>query len=148
MPHIFVYGTLLAPEMMSAVTGNLFRSVPAAVRGYRRAYLAGRVYPGIVQDEASEVPGAVYLDVDRESLCRLDFFEGPEYVRGTLTAQLDDGQEVLSEAYIIPPANAHLLTEIPWTLEYFLAQDLSAFVERAKECMEVYEPGKSADRSP
>lgn len=148
MPHVFVYGTLLADEMMRTVTGNEFQAVSAVAQGYRRAYLADRVYPGIVLDAASEVPGAVYLDVDEESLYRLDYFEGPEYVRDTLATLLDDGREVLAEAYIIPPACSHLLTDVPWTLEYFLAQDLSAFVRRAKQCMADYQRGKAPNRIP
>ncbi|MCO6046881.1 gamma-glutamylcyclotransferase [Aeoliella sp. ICT_H6.2] len=148
MSHVFVYGTLIAPEMISAVTGQLFHGTTAVAPGFKRAYLTERVYPGIVVDPASEVEGLVYLDVDEESLRRLDYFEGPEYVRGTLAVRLEDGRQVQAQAYIIPAANGHLMTERPWSVEYFVAQDLSGFVERARLCMENYEPGKAPNRVP
>lgn len=141
MPHVFVYGTLLAPEMMSTVTGKAFDAAPAVARGYKRAYLSERVYPGIVANEGNKVHGAVYLDVDDESIRRLDYFEGPEYLRGPLVACLKDGRELLAEAYIVPEINRHMLTEREWSLEYFLAQDLTAFIARAQNCMEGFKAG-------
>jgi gamma-glutamylcyclotransferase (GGCT)/AIG2-like uncharacterized protein YtfP len=139
MPHVFVYGTLLVPEMMHAVTGKHFELVPATAHGFRRAYLTGRVYPGIAASaEHDQVAGAIYRDVDPESIRRLDYFEGDEYVRDSLLVALADGSKLTAESYVVPAAQHHLMTDIAWDLATFQTADLAGFLQVAHDCMRTY----------
>lgn len=144
--HVFVYGTLLVPEMMQAVTGCEHQSLPATVRGFYRRTLTGRTYPGIAVQPQSSVEGRVYIDVDDEAVARLDYFEGPEYVRQTIEVGLDDGTTLAADAYIVPEVKRHLMTDQPWQLEEFIAAGLYGFLQHAREAMQAYRPGTRVDR--
>lgn len=142
MPHVFVYGTLLVPEMMHAITNRHFQLIPATARGYRRAYLAGQIYPGITASEDhTVVEGAIYCNVDAESLRRLDYFEGSEYVRERLIVTLENGSQLAAESYIVPSTQHHSMTDQPWSLEHFQQADLAGFLQVAYDCMRQYEAG-------
>jgi gamma-glutamylcyclotransferase (GGCT)/AIG2-like uncharacterized protein YtfP len=84
----------------------------------------------------SSVPGLVYLDVDPESLVRLDAFEGHEYIRRSVTVFCNDGtsaggRELTADTYIVPTDSAHILTPEPWTAADFLAHGhLAEFLAR------------------
>jgi gamma-glutamylcyclotransferase (GGCT)/AIG2-like uncharacterized protein YtfP len=82
--HLFAYGTLQAglapPEVAPTVT---------KLRSLGEGFVDGKLYdlgnyPGAIIDPASAwiIYGTVYeLQEDAEILCRLDAYEGPEYVR-------------------------------------------------------------------
>ncbi len=133
-------------EVMQAVAGREHGSVPAKANGYVRRYLAGRIYPGIAVDLASSVEGKVYLDVDAAAIARLDYFEGPEYVRRKIDATLADGSTLAVEAYIVPAEKRHLLTDRPWQLEEFVAAGLDDFLAHARQCMVDFKPGAQVRR--
>lgn len=144
MANVFVYGTLLLPDMMHVVSGGEYESAEAIAHGYCRSRLAGRVYPGIAVDAGSQVAGRVYLEVSDESLRRLDYFEGPEYVRGSLEVVLQDGSRVPAEAYIVPDEKRALLTGETWSIDKYRTHDSRAFRERAEEIMQSYPAGDGA----
>jgi gamma-glutamylcyclotransferase (GGCT)/AIG2-like uncharacterized protein YtfP len=82
--HLFAYGTLqagLAPPEVAPIVAKLRPIGEGFV--YGKLYDLGN-YPGAVIDPASAwiIYGTVYeLPEDAETLCRLDAYEGPEYVR-------------------------------------------------------------------
>ena len=82
--HLFAYGTLqagLAPPEVAPIIAKLRPLGEGFVDG--KLYDLGD-YPGAVIDPASAwiIHGTVYeLPEDAEILCRLDAYEGPEYVR-------------------------------------------------------------------
>ena len=45
---LFVYGTLMFPEVLEVLLGRTPEMAPAALDGWRAAALADRVYPGLV----------------------------------------------------------------------------------------------------
>jgi gamma-glutamylcyclotransferase (GGCT)/AIG2-like uncharacterized protein YtfP len=142
--QVFVYGTLLVPEMMRAVSGRDFKPVAATAEGYGRYYVKGRVYPGIIAEMGSTVEGLVYLDVDTESLARLDYFEGPEYVREQLCVSTGANKTLAAEAYVVPMARCDMLTRDTWTVEAFRREGMLAFVDDAKKIM----TGFASERDP
>jgi gamma-glutamylcyclotransferase (GGCT)/AIG2-like uncharacterized protein YtfP len=95
--HLFAYGTLqagLAPPEVAPIIAKL--------RPLGEGFVAGKLYdlgdyPGAVIDPASPwiIHGTVYeLPEDAEILCRLDAYEGPEYVRIEQLVTLTAGGEV------------------------------------------------------
>jgi gamma-glutamylcyclotransferase (GGCT)/AIG2-like uncharacterized protein YtfP len=130
--HVFTYGTLMFPDVWRAVVGKEFETVAATAARFEIYYVRDAVYPGIIAAADGSVSGLVYLDVDTESIARLDAFEGNDYCRRQIeVTHSDDGQQLLADAYVIPPANRHLLTNEPWTAKKFAARGgLARFVAR------------------
>ena len=76
---VFAYGSLQVTEVMTAVTGKYFPSVPARLPAHARYRLKERAYPGLAPQ-----PGRLHCGVDRLSLSWLDRFEDRFYERRTL----------------------------------------------------------------
>jgi gamma-glutamylcyclotransferase (GGCT)/AIG2-like uncharacterized protein YtfP len=153
--HLFTYGTLMFPEIWQAVVGKDFKTTPAHLPGHEIYRVRNAVYPGIIaapnhslsengplgehsgsrpstlDSRLSSVPGLLYLNLDEESLERLDAFEDDFYRRRPIRVTCEDGRALDAEAYIVPPESAHLLTDEPWTPQEFQARgNLAEFVSR------------------
>jgi gamma-glutamylcyclotransferase (GGCT)/AIG2-like uncharacterized protein YtfP len=130
--HVFTYGTLMFPEVWQAVVGHSFESVEGTAAGFEVFRVRDAVFPGIVAGAGEcSVHGLVYLDVDRDSMERLDRFEDDFYDRRAVSVDCSDGQRRMAEAYIVPPVNRSLLTNEPWGRESFLASGgLEQFINR------------------
>lgn len=109
---IFVYGTLLDPGVMAAVTGRRHKAWPALLPGYRRYRLRHRGYPGIVSETGASVSGCVYY-VDRPALRALDRYEDACYERRRVSVQVGEAGES-AFAYVIPKPHRHLIDPRPW----------------------------------
>ncbi|CAO5175793.1 putative gamma-glutamylcyclotransferase [Frankia sp. AiPs1] len=91
---LFVYGTLMFPEVLAILLGRVPRMERAAVAGWRAAGLRDRLYPGLVPDPASQTSGQVLLGLDTAQTGVLDAFEGVAYEVGPLV--LTDGRAVFA----------------------------------------------------
>lgn len=130
--HVFTYGTLMFPEVWQAVVGRSFETVEGAAAGFEVFRVHDAVFPGITAGTGvCSVPGVVYLNVDQESAGRLDRFEDDFYERRAIAVDCRDGQRRAAEAYVVVPANQHVLTSEPWGREAFLATGgLEQFISR------------------
>jgi len=80
----FFYGTLMAPQVLSRVTGHSTTTLtirPAILPDYRRHRVRGADYPAISPQAGSTVRGALVGGLSDSDLHRLDVFEGSEYER-------------------------------------------------------------------
>ena len=73
----FVYGTLMAPEVVQALIKRVPLMKPAKLRGYIRHSVKGVVFPAIVpaddsEDTASVVQGLVILELTDSEIDILD----------------------------------------------------------------------------
>jgi hypothetical protein len=76
-----------------------------------------------------EVPGIVYLDVDSESVARLDRFEDDFYQRQSIVVACGNGELLIAEAYVVPAERRAVLTQETWSAEEFDARgDLNRFL--------------------
>ncbi|CAI9099506.1 OLC1v1036344C2 [Oldenlandia corymbosa var. corymbosa] len=57
MHNVFVYGSLLADDVVRVLLHRVPRSSPAVLRDFHRFSIKGRVYPAILPIEAKEVVG-------------------------------------------------------------------------------------------
>jgi gamma-glutamylcyclotransferase (GGCT)/AIG2-like uncharacterized protein YtfP len=130
--HVFTYGTLMFPEVWRAVVGKQFETAAATAAGFKIYFVRDAVYPGIIGTPSGSVTGMVYFDVDAESISRLDIFEGVDYHRQPIEiTRSDNGQKLPADAYVIPTAHRHLLTNEPWSAQKFAARgELARFVAR------------------
>ena len=78
---MFVYGTLMVPQVMQDVCGYIGAGTPAQLAGYDRRLVRDEVYPAILPCPGSAVSGLLYRGVSPTQLRRLDAFEGEYYRR-------------------------------------------------------------------
>ncbi|XP_076894892.1 AIG2-like protein D [Bidens hawaiensis] len=95
---VFVYGSLLADDVVRALLRRIPQNSPATLNGYHRFSIKGRVYPAILPVENKKVTGRVLLDITAPELDILDKFEDYEYERRLVDVSLL-GSSGISPAY-------------------------------------------------
>lgn len=115
--HVFVYGTLLVPDIMRQVTGRQYAGEAATLPGFRRYRLRGRSYPGIVPEAEGRVDGMVF-QVGPVALNAIDRYEDPCYERHAVEVKTEAGM-LEAYAYVIPDSRRHLLEPREWDLDYW-----------------------------
>lgn len=128
--NMFVYGTLLVPKIWNAVTGY---HDPESVRGNLAGHRIQRVkagdFPAIVidPDSSAPIPGLVIKNIPPNVLERLDQYEDSFYERIAVHIDTDSGP-VEAHVYRVPPGLAgKILSEDPWTLEWFETEALNRY---------------------
>lgn len=125
--HLFTYGTLCTPDIMASVCGQLFPVEAAVVHGFRRRWIRGCHYPGMIVAPEGAAPepidGVLHLDIDEATWTRLDHYESDLYDCLPVEVELTDGQRVTAHAYILPAAEAYQLSERLWELDRSLLPD-------------------------
>ena len=111
--NLFVYGTLMWPEVVQAILGRAVAAEDALLKGFKRCRMKGVLYPGLKRDQASSVKGKLLRGLTDEDFQRLDKFEGDEYERISSKVQTRHG---LVEAYVYLTKEEFLdsLEDIPW----------------------------------
>jgi len=130
--HVFTYGTLLFPEVMEAVAGRVFASVPATLAGFARVCVRGAVYPGAREEAGGSIAGLLHRDVDAAALARLDRFEGELYERRRVRVALGDGTSIDAEVYVVPPTFVARLEPRAWDPDRFRREHLAAYLARCR----------------
>jgi gamma-glutamylcyclotransferase (GGCT)/AIG2-like uncharacterized protein YtfP len=128
MARLFTYGTLMLAEVMEIVAGRPLPSRRAALRGYRRRRLRGRVYPGIVPAAGETVEGVLWEGVDAAALARIDRFEGSLYDRPELPVAVAPDESCAAFVYVLRREHEALLGEAGWDEAEFRARHLRAYL--------------------
>eukprot|EP00268_Persea_americana_P031206 TRINITY_DN3030_c0_g2_i9.p1 TRINITY_DN3030_c0_g2~~TRINITY_DN3030_c0_g2_i9.p1 ORF type:complete len:142 (+),score=23.21 TRINITY_DN3030_c0_g2_i9:142-567(+) len=85
---VFVYGSLLADEVVHVLLKRVPDSSPAILNNFHRFSIKGRVYPAILPVENKKVTGRVLLGITDPELGVLDTFEDVEYERKAVEVSL------------------------------------------------------------
>lgn len=117
--HVFTYGTLQVEVVWLRVAGKAFATLPAVAHGFRCRRVQGTDYPAIVRYPDESTAGLIYLDVDEQTVDRLDRFEGKQYNRLPIDAISLDGQALSCQAYVFAADRASQLTNETWSLAEF-----------------------------
>ncbi len=96
MHKLFVYGTLMFPEIFKRVTSSKPSYVPAVLKGYHRFNIktpdGGKLpYPAIYPAKDGIVHGLV-TEVSEADLTNIDEYEADEYERVMCTVMTDRGE--------------------------------------------------------
>ena len=126
--HLFVYGTLMIPEVMRRVTGQSFQAKEGILRGYARFLVRDETYPGLMPFPDVETEGVVYYDLDEDAVRLLDLFEGDMYERVEVNVEAEDHSWVEAETYIVRPRQRKRLTAKSWDEDEFRTRHLAAFL--------------------
>ncbi|CAL5040363.1 unnamed protein product [Urochloa decumbens] len=98
---VFVYGSLMADEVVRTILKRVPPAAPAILPNYHRFNIKGRIYPAILPVESNKVAGLVVMGVTDEELQVLDAFEDVEYTRTRVEISLTDSSEkMLADAYV------------------------------------------------
>ncbi|KAK4242267.1 AIG2-like family-domain-containing protein [Achaetomium macrosporum] len=160
----FFYGTLMVPDVFYSVCYGT-KNVPEAIAklhtfqsailpGYCRRRVKDADYPGIVADKDHEVVGIYATGLTKANIQKLDYFEGGQYERRTLTVKVLPGQsgdlkgqgmvegsERKAEVYVF--LDKRELEEKEWSLEDF-RRDKLRFWTRAGYVFEDCDPNDTA----
>lgn len=111
VPDVFYsvcYGTKDVPEAYA----KLHSFHPAILHGYCRRRVRYADYPGIIEDKDHQVFGTYATGLTWANMVKLDYFEGGQYERRTVTVKLLDkvgnakgegnveGEERTAEVYV------------------------------------------------
>lgn len=121
---LFVYGTLLFPDLVRALIGRVPDRTTAAVAGWRAAALPGRAYPGLVRAAGATARGLVLTGLTAAEWQVIDAFEDGGYDLTEL--ELVDGRR--GWAYTWADDIAPLPED--WSAEEFAARHLADYVAR------------------
>jgi len=127
MEHLFVYGSLLFPELVTALTGKSFFYSPFILNGFKRYRVRGCDYPAIVEETESKAEGLLIENVDKNSMEILTFFEGEEYQKQQITV-FNSVKKEITAATFVWIADKNLLENREWSaiefkrklLDYYL----------------------------
>ncbi|XP_062229741.1 AIG2-like protein D [Phragmites australis] len=98
---VFVYGSLMADEVVRAILKRVPPAAPALLPNYHRFNIKDRIYPAILPVENKKVAGRVIMGVTDEELQVLDAFEDVEYTRRRVEISLTDSLEtMLADTYV------------------------------------------------
>lgn len=121
---LFVYGTLLFPEVINAIIGRAPQSHPATAHGWRAAALKNRVYPGLVSCSDHATDGRLLVDLSYHELRLLDDFEDAAYELRTI--ELAHGFSGLAYIWV---DDKEICAE-NWDQQHFAGVHLPAYVAR------------------
>mmetsp|Transcript_21917 Transcript_21917/g.47842 ORF Transcript_21917/g.47842 Transcript_21917/m.47842 type:complete len:145 (+) Transcript_21917:31-465(+) len=124
----FVYGTLMAPEVVKRLINRVPTFKPATLKGFVRYKVKDQVYPAIVPSAESAVQGKVITNLSAEELKVLDAYEADEYYRQTVKPVLEDGTEVTADVYIWKDKYRPLLVLEDWDYDVWRADHLKDWV--------------------
>lgn len=114
---VFVYGTLLVPDIMREVTGRQYAGESAVLPGYRRYRIRHRSYPGIIAEPGASVTGTLF-NMGPVALAAIDRYEDACYERRPVTVAVN-GEPRQAYAYVIPDSRRHLLEDKEWDLDFW-----------------------------
>ena len=127
---LFFYGTLRAAEIRKKVLGYDVpdaRLLPARLQGFEVRRVSGAFYPMIVASATEDiVEGLVMTAIDSGDLDRLDRFEGEDYQRIHVLAEIS-GQPCPVQIY---QASAHLRAAERWDFRHWYENELEQFLSR------------------
>ncbi len=127
--NIFTYGSLMFDEVWRPIAVTPVASMTAELVGFAREGVVGERYPGIRVKPGAVTVGRVYLEVDAQTLARLDAFEGDEYLRSRVTVQVRGRRgrlaQIDAEVYVF--ADPRRLDGKPWDPDRFARDDASGF---------------------
>ncbi len=121
---LFVYGTLLFPDVVRILIDRDPHRRPATVHGWRAAALPGRVYPALVHQVGSSTNGNLIEGLTADEWQTLDIFETDEYALTRIT--LTEGDHAWTYTYTDPTA----VGPTTWNPDVFAEHHLPAYLDR------------------
>ncbi|CAB9501483.1 AIG2-like protein [Seminavis robusta] len=143
---VFVYGSLLSPQVVEVLLGRIPKSIPAPCRlyGYSRHPVKDQVYPAIIpasSTSTSLVDGMIWCDLSDREKSLLDWFEDDEYQRTSVVVETSkELHYYTTDAYIWGNPLSELDLERDWSFENFCQQHLEWYLAHTvRPCREEWD---------
>jgi gamma-glutamylcyclotransferase (GGCT)/AIG2-like uncharacterized protein YtfP len=129
-PCLFVYGTLMADEVLVALLGRAPARRQARIHGFVRGCVRGEAFPAVLRAGAEQsVDGLLIENLLPRELEALDFYEDEGYERITIPVTTADGTVVEAMMYLWPQAQADEVDrDRAWSYADFRETRLESFV--------------------
>lgn len=131
---LFVYGSLMFPEVLQALLDRVPRQSRAAVVGWQAAEIPDEVFPALVPAEDTTY-GFILDGLTPPEWCLIDAFEDPVYELRSL--DLAEGGHAW--AYVCPDSSN--VSSNSWNSEAFASEHLESYVANCKVWRQKYETG-------
>jgi gamma-glutamylcyclotransferase (GGCT)/AIG2-like uncharacterized protein YtfP len=132
MRPLFVYGTLLFPEILHLLLGRLPVSSEAVLPGYHRFSIHDgpcvRAYPAVFPQPGAEVHGLLLHGLSPAEQAVLDAYEDDDYIKTAVTV-VQKGEMTDANVYVWHTGKKGQLRGT-WDAEQFRAQNLQTYIER------------------
>jgi gamma-glutamylcyclotransferase (GGCT)/AIG2-like uncharacterized protein YtfP len=131
---MFVYGSLMAEEVLQILLNRVPASTGATLDGFLRFSIRGKQYPIISQTQKLDnVRGRLLYDISPQELFILDLFEGDEYIRTNVVVRNEnDGKHITAAAYIATKDTFDTLKPLlsnEWNYGDFRTNHLASFIK-------------------
>lgn len=127
---LFVYGTLMAPQVIETILGRLPPHCVATIPNYKRHPVRNHVYPGMIPQTGASTQGILYHGLTAKEISRLDWFEDVEYTRRQVSVETDEKKVTATETYVWTNPLSELHVNAEWSLEEFCQTHLTRFLEQ------------------
>jgi gamma-glutamylcyclotransferase (GGCT)/AIG2-like uncharacterized protein YtfP len=127
--NLFCYGTLIHPQIISAVIGRLPRSEPARLNGYQIYSVKSTPYPALINCDTATVDGIVYQGLSPGEMQLLDDYEGDEYQRRQSVLLIGDNR-LSAWVYVYKSQYRNRLAGQGWDYTQFVERHLSVYLAR------------------
>jgi gamma-glutamylcyclotransferase (GGCT)/AIG2-like uncharacterized protein YtfP len=147
LPNVFVYGTLMFPEVAGPIAQIDSVGEPITIHGFKRFEAHTREwgnYPAIIRDASSSVDGLLFRNLTEKQLAQFDWFE--DVIDGLYHREqiqvVHKNEPIDVQLYVCGPRLEKMLLEPlckPWDPEVFRKNELERYVD------EVVFPGVRSD---
>jgi gamma-glutamylcyclotransferase (GGCT)/AIG2-like uncharacterized protein YtfP len=135
---LFVYGTLLLDDVVSAVIGRVPHYENAVAPGWQVVCLPERAYPGLIPGQG-EAAGKVFTDLTDAEWATLDAFEDPAY--NLIAVRVLLSTEIEMDAFSYIWRGDHI--DQPWLATDFGRNELANYLDRCRNWRQRYEQRSS-----
>ena len=136
--RLFVYGTLLLDDVVSALIGRIPHHQHAVAPGLRVVCLPQRVYPGLIRDQGEAV-GKIFTDLTDAEWTTLDAFEDVAYTLTPVRVRLPLKIEMGALSYVWRGE----YVDQPWSIADFGRDELINYLDRCRSWRRRYEQRSS-----
>ena len=148
MASIFVYGTLMSPQVVRILLGRTVVPSPAILSGYQRYPVVDQAFPGMIPNNSGMTEGMILEELSAIDVQVLDWFEGDEYVRRSVTC-VQNGVDRQVDTYVWSNPVSQLELEQEWDYQRFCENKLEWYLSTTvRPCrMEMDELGIGTTKS-
>ena len=131
---VFVYGTLMAPEVIETLLGRVPPMTSARLTNYVRHPVKQQVFPGLIAKQNHITTGYLVQNLQDSELIRLDWFEDKEYKRlDCVVETLEDGKSYRTQVYLWNNPLEELDISQEWDYEHFRGNNLQWYLTNTVE---------------
>lgn len=130
--NLFVYGTLIFPEILKKLTGEEINGVPAILENYKRYAIydgdMARSYPAVIKENNERVEGILLLGIKQSVIDIIDFFEGNEFERSIVPVKAADN--IYFASVYVWKESQHFKLKSDWDIEHFKKKYLRIYLNK------------------